>query len=71
MSGNVWEWCQDWKADYPSGSVTDPDGPSFGYIRVGRGGGWGSGAGVCRSAHRFSFISGRRNVYLGFRLAGH
>ena len=40
MHGNVWEWCQDWVGDYPSGSVTDPTGPSSGSYRVLRGGGW-------------------------------
>ena len=44
MHGNVWEWVWDWKADYPSGSVTDPVGPSGGSTRVDRGGSWGTSA---------------------------
>ena len=69
MHGNVWEWCQDWKGDYPSGSVTDPTGPSSGSNRVIRGGGWGNGAWNCRSADRDWYVPGFRDDNLGFRLA--
>ncbi len=40
MHGNVWERVQDWWGKYPSGSVTDPEGPSSGSDRVRRGGCW-------------------------------
>ena len=69
MHGNVWEWCQDWKGDYPSGSVTDPTGPSSGSGRVTRGGSWDRDAGLCRSAFRGRLVPGDRINYLGFRLA--
>ena len=39
MMGNVSEWCGDWYVNYPTGSVTDPTGPSSGSDRVFRGGG--------------------------------
>jgi formylglycine-generating enzyme required for sulfatase activity len=69
MHGNVWEWCRDWKGDYPSSSVTDPTGPSSGEYRVCRGGGWLNIAWGCRSALRFSTAPSFRSYYLGFRLA--
>jgi formylglycine-generating enzyme required for sulfatase activity len=52
MLGNVWEWVQDWYGVYPSGSVTDPVGPSDGSYRVFRGGSFTNDAGSCRAAER-------------------
>ncbi len=68
MHGNVWEWCQDRYGDYPSGSVTDPTGPSSGSLRVSRGGSWLSYALGCRSANRSSDSPGHTSFSLGFRL---
>jgi formylglycine-generating enzyme required for sulfatase activity len=40
MSGNVWEWVNDWYGSYSSGAQTDPTGPTTGSYRVFRGGSW-------------------------------
>ena len=69
MTGNVWEWCQDWSGSYSSSSQTNPAGPSSGSDRVGRGGSWFNNAWRCRVSIRFhdSPTSGSDN--LGLRLA--
>ena len=68
MSGNVWEWCQDWKGSYSSSSQTNPKGPSSGSYRVYRGGSWDVNAGLCRVSNRYDTPSFRGRG-LGLRLA--
>jgi formylglycine-generating enzyme required for sulfatase activity len=67
MHGNVWEWCLDWKGNYPAGSVNDPKGPSSGSYRVVRGGCWGYDARYCRSAGRGGSYPVSRSGFIGFR----
>ncbi|MDP8211053.1 MAG: SUMF1/EgtB/PvdO family nonheme iron enzyme, partial [Candidatus Stygibacter australis] len=68
MSGNVWEWCWDWKGDYSSGLQNNPRGSSSGSSRVFRGGCWSSYASYCRTAYRYIISPGYSFSYLGFRV---
>jgi formylglycine-generating enzyme required for sulfatase activity/serine/threonine protein kinase len=69
MHGNVWEWCNDWCAEYTKGSVTDPCGPATASRRVARGGSCTSSVGHCRSAFRYGLDPSCRLRFLGFRIA--
>jgi formylglycine-generating enzyme required for sulfatase activity len=70
MSGNVWEWCEDyWHGNY-EGAPYDGSPwlvPASSWL-VRRGGSWGYDAPHCRSANRYFGNPGLGGLYLGFRL---
>ena len=70
MSGNVLEWCQDWKGPYSSSAQTNPTGPSSGNARVLRGSSWAGKANRdCRVWDRYTALPDDRCPDFGLRLA--
>ena len=68
MSGNVWEWCQDYYGSYSSTSQTNPTGPDSGEDRVNRGGSWYYYDVYCRSSNRNYYTRYGTYNFLGLRL---
>ena len=74
MSGNVWEWCQDWYGKYNIKVEKNPQGPMISFFRtffssrVLRGGSWDSLAWSCRLSFRNLGSPGHRGSYYGLRL---
>ena len=68
MSGNVWEWCWDWHAPYPSQLQSNPRGSSSGSRRVLRGGSWYDKPSWVRVAERGLTSPDSRGTNFGFRV---
>ncbi|MEM6342960.1 MAG: SUMF1/EgtB/PvdO family nonheme iron enzyme [Bacteroidota bacterium] len=75
MSGNVYEWCQDWyQSDYytelaQKGFTVNPSGPTSSGVRVLRGGSWPGLAEFCRVSYRNRAQPVGHFSSVGFRLA--
>jgi formylglycine-generating enzyme required for sulfatase activity len=71
MSGNVWEWVNDWYSDtyYASSPPTNPLGPSTGTYRVLRGGSWFGISSNLRSSGRPNVTPEFTYLDYGFRVA--
>lgn len=69
MSGNVDEWCWDWRDSYSTISKdTDETGPSSGTKRCQRGGAWSDDAFFSEISYRTSREPYGRDNYCGFRV---
>jgi len=68
MSGNVSEWCWDYRTSYPQSGQTNPTGPEEGVGRIFRGGNWCDSAYNCRVSFRFAKYPGFSGYNTGVRL---
>lgn len=69
MSGNIWEWVQDWKGEYLPEDQVNPTGPDTGIERVCRGGGWNREIDRARVSYRGDDQPDLRYCSLGLRVA--
>ncbi len=71
LSGNVWEWINDWYAAgyYGVSPEQNPSGPAEGTTKVIRGGSWQYNLANIRATMRGAAYPAARSQYLGFRCA--
>jgi formylglycine-generating enzyme required for sulfatase activity len=70
MTGNAWEWCNDWYSStyYGSSPPNNPTGPTSGCCCVVRGGNWFINAVICRVASRGNWAPHAHLNSIGFRI---
>lgn len=68
MSGNLYEWCSDWYADYTKEDQVNPKGPETGYYKCCKGGSYAHFSTEGRCSHRRGSPLDEE-VYWGLRLA--
>ena len=69
MSGNIWEWVQDWKGEFTMDEQENPQGPENGIERVCRGGGWNRERDRARVSYRGDDDPNLKYCSLGLRIA--
>ncbi|MCC7155287.1 MAG: SUMF1/EgtB/PvdO family nonheme iron enzyme [Bryobacterales bacterium] len=69
LTGNVWEWVEDWYGDYSAGVAENPTGPPKGSERVLRGGSWYDDAENLVAFNRNGYLADYGGVSIGFRCA--
>ena len=68
MSGNVWEWTEDWSCPYPTDPEVNPLGRCGSETRIIRGGSWLFNGASARCGLRYTHRPDDRGPSLGFRL---
>lgn len=69
MSGNVYEWCNDWKYEYTKEEQINPIGPEEGIIKASKGGSWHSSTRSLRVSNRDDDPPEFYSHNVGFRIA--
>ena len=68
MTGNAWEWCQDWYGAYQTEAQVNPTGPNFGSSRVLRSGSFTTTIERCTAKFRQARQANYPDTHIGLRI---